>query len=224
MRTNVLAARTLPSVRWRPRVEGRPVQRIRVLAGIILSLGVLAACEADQRSGSPQPDAAPCTQVLDTYDEHRSVLARTGGGGVEGREALAGVVAAIEARPDCFREADVESARAMQTLLPVSDAERDAIQAAETRCADGVSGEWVTSKDTPDAATPEAALAGQTDVPSGAPEPAGEGDDWVAFDLMDDGTYAGRALVQRAGDGWYVRRVIDCRGNEAVVEEDDSRG
>jgi hypothetical protein len=27
-------------------------------------------------------------------------------------------------------------------------------------------------------------------------------------------------MVQRAGDGWYVRRVIDCRADEAVVEED----
>jgi hypothetical protein len=29
----------------------------------------------------------------------------------------------------------------------------------------------------------------------------------VAFDF-DGGTYEGHAIVQRAGDGWYVRRMI----------------
>jgi len=195
------------------------VERIRVVAAITFGLGVVTACGADQQADGPQPDAAPCAEVLEAHDEHQLVLARTAGGGVEGREALQGVVQAIEARPDCFRETDVEAARGMRELLPVSDAERDAIEAAEARCADGVGGEWVTSKETPDAATPEDALAGEPDVPLGATEPAAEADDWVAFDVVDDGIYEGRAIVQRAGDGWYVRRVITCRGDETVVED-----
>lgn len=199
--------------------------RIRAFTAFTFGLGVLTACGADLHADGLRPDAAPCAEVLEVYDEHQLVLARTAGGGVDGREALQGVVDVIEARPDCFREADVESARGMQELLPASDAERDAIEAAEARCADGVGGDWVTSKDTPDAATPEDALAGEPDTPLGAPEPAAEADDWVAFDFVDDGTYAGRAIIQRAGDGWYVRRVITCRGFDTdVAEDDDGRG
>jgi hypothetical protein len=107
----------------------------------------------------------------------------------------------IEARPDCFREDTVESVRGLRELLPASDAEREAIEAAEARCADGVGGGWATSKDSPDAATPEDALVDGPHLPLGEPEPVAETDEWVAFDFVEDGVYEGHAIVQRAGDG-----------------------
>ena len=200
------------------------MQRITAFAAI-LGLGVLTACGADSQADGPQPDAAPCSEVLEAHDEHQRVLTRTSGGGVEGREALQAVVELIEARPDCFREDTVESARGLREMVPASVAEREAIEAAEARCADGVGGFWATSKDSPDAATPEDALADEPDLPLGEPELVAEADDWVAFDFVDAGVYEGLAIVQRAGDGWYVRRAIDCRGVDAVAEEDgDGRG
>jgi hypothetical protein len=200
------------------------VQRIRVCVAI-LGLGVLTACGAGSQADGPKLDAVPCSQVLEEYDEHQRVLAKTFGGGAEGREAQQAVVEVVEARPDCFRADTVELARGMREMLPASDAERETIEAAEARCADGVGGFWATSKDSPDAATPEEALADEPDVPLGEPEPAAETDDWVAFDFIDDGAFEGRAIVHRAGDGWYVRRVIDCRADEAMVEDDgDGRG
>jgi Spy/CpxP family protein refolding chaperone len=204
------------------------MRRITVFAAIV-GLCVLTACGAGSQADGPadglQLDAAPCSQVLEAYDEHQQQMARTFGDGVEGREAQQAVVELIEARPDCFREDTVESARALRELLPASDAEREAIEAAEARCADGVGGGWATSKDSPDAATPEDALADAPDLPRGEPEPVAEADDWVAFDFFDAGVYEGHAIVQHAGDGWYVRRAIDCRRDDAVAEQDgDGRG
>ena len=82
-------------------------------------------------------------------------------------------------------------------------------------------GGWATSTGTPDPATPEDALAGEPDTPLGAPERAAAADDRVAFDFVEDGSYEGRAIVQQAGDGWYVRRVINCRGDESAIEDDE---
>jgi hypothetical protein len=200
------------------------VKRIGVL-GAVLGLAGLTACGTGAQgdgpaAAGPQLDGVACSEVLEANDEHQRVMARTFGGGPEGREAMRAVVEVVEARPDCFRADTVEAARGMREMLPASDAEREAIEVAEGRCADGEGGGWATFQDTAEAATAEDALADRTDLPLGEPERAVEADDWVAFDFFDDGVFEGRAMVQRAGDGWYVRRVIDCRGDEAVVEED----
>jgi hypothetical protein len=158
------------------------MRRIRIL-GAILGASALTACgagsQADGPDADPQLDAAPCSQVLEIYDEHERVVTRTFGGGAEGREALQAVVEVVEARPDCFRVDTVESARGMRELLPASDAERAAIEVAESQCADGVGGFLATSKDSPDAATPEDALAAEPELPghgrsAGDPRPGSD--------------------------------------------------
>lgn len=212
---------------------------IRVL-GVVIGCGVLAACGAAQQAddlaaeAEPQLDGVACSEVIEASSEHRDTLSRTFGSGVEGREAHLAIVELIEARPDCFDQDSREAAIGMREMLPSSDAEREAIEDAENRCAAGVGGEATsTPEDVTHAPTAEDALTVEVELaaegmrlPRGEPERAAEGDHWVAFDFHDGDIYEGRAMVERSGDNWFVRRVIDCRIAEAVVEEeaDDDLG
>ena len=128
------------------------VQRRIGLLGAILGIGVLTSCEgASPTDGSaattdPHLGEVTCTEILEASDEHQQTLSTTFGGGAEGRAAQRAVVELVEARPDCFREDTVEFARQMREMLPSSDAEREAIEDAENRCADGVVGSWASSR------------------------------------------------------------------------------
>jgi hypothetical protein len=59
------------------------MRRITVFAAI-LGLGVLTACgagsQADGPADGPQLDAAPCSEVLEAYDEHQQLMATFGSG------------------------------------------------------------------------------------------------------------------------------------------------
>lgn len=208
---------------------------IRVL-GVVVGCGVLAACGAAQQADDPaaatepQLDGVACSEVIESSNEHRDTLSRTFGGGEEGRAAQLALVESIEARPDCFDQDSREAAVGLRELLPSSDAEREAIEDAESRCVGGVGGGGATATpdDPPQAPDPEDALTAEQwpQLPRGEPERTAEGDHWVAFDFHDGDVYEGRAMVERSGDDWFVRRVIDCGIDEAVVEEeaDDDLG
>lgn len=186
----------------------------------------LAGCEQDSEDAvASSHDFAdqPCAEVVEEFRDAREALNANFGAGEEGREAAGTIVEAADQRPDCFSDEEVEAALGLRYMLPASDAEADAVQAAEEACDTGLAAgaESHTSEgpDDPAHTTAEEALADQEQppVPDGDPERADEHDDWVAFDYHDDGEYQGWVMVEERDGGWFVRRIIDCQ-DEGVGE------
>lgn len=158
-------------------------------------------------------DDRSCSEVAADLEEPSRIRAETFGGGPEGRDAMATIVGTIEARPDCFSEQDLEFARELSETLP-SEAQAEAMTAAEDACAEDVEGAsgGGPDPDAPGYARPEAALTNGTGLwPEGSHELAVEDDSWVRFDYHDDqGEYRGAVMVEQVDDSWFVRWVMTC--------------
>ena len=200
-------------------------RRLATAGSLLVAALLLASCGSgsEQRGASDAGlDDLSCSEVDEELEDVRVVLSETFGGGPEGREANQTLADTIEARPDCFSQEEIEMAADLRDMLPASEAERAAVEEAEEACegdAGGYTGQSAPDRSRHDTAEDVVGDPQEESLPPGDPEPATDGETWVAFDFHDDRDFTGRVMVERHDDGgWFLRRAIHCGGGDIIAE------